>query len=480
MNMGRRSFIAIILGTSLVVTAPCVHSTDVESRMPQPVRNILARYKLPPDSLSLYVKEQNSAQPIVELNIDTPRNPASVIKLLTTFAGLELLGPNYTWETHFHLDGRLENQTLNGNLILQGGGDPFLVGETFWHILYSLQGKGLKHIHGDLLIDDGLFEDETGSTGDFDNKPYHVYNVFPDAALINFRAHQFYFVPQENTVHIYTDPPAANLQIRNKLRLTNGKCRGWDQSMNMSVFTQGSQATVEFNGDYPGACGEQNITRSVLQNDQYIYGVFKSLWESMGGTITGTFGKAPAYDDDRPFYVIPSKPLSEIITYINKFSNNVMARQLLLTIGQEIKDTRGSKESGEQAIKEWLDHIGIHAPELVLDNGSGLSRNARISARTLGLLLEHAYQSPYQPEFFASLSLAGIDGTMRKRLNGNIPAGNARIKTGLINDVRAMAGYVRSKNNRDYFVVALQNYSNIQNYNGTKIQDEILKWLYEQ
>ena len=350
--------------------------------------------------------------------------------------------------------------------------------ETFWQILHTLQARGLKHINGDLLIDDGLFEEETGSTADFDNKPHRVYNAFPDAALVNFRAHQFFFIPKTSKVHVYADPAAANLQIRNNIRLVSGKCNGRHRNISMHIFTQGTQTVVEFSGDYPGSCGEQELLRTIMPNDQYIFGVFKSLWEEMGGTISGTYGKT-SVNGSKPIYKVPSRPLSDIIILINKFSNNVMARQLLLTIGQEQLNTTGSKDAGRRAIKEWLASIGIPAPELVLDNGSGLSRNTRISAHTLGHLLEHAYKSPYQPEFFASLPLVGVDGTVRKRLNGKIPPGFARIKTGLINDVRAMAGYVRSRSGKEYFVVSLQNYPGIQNTTGTLVQDEILKWLYD-
>ena len=176
----------------------------------------------------------------------------------------------------------------------------------------------------------------------------------------------------------------------------------------------------------------------------------------MGGTITGTVGKTKI-NGEKPFYVATSKPLSEIIIYINKHSNNVMARQLLLTIGKEKLETKdkegeGSKILGRQAVKEWLLTIDIPAPELVLDNGSGLSRKARVSVATMGNLLEHAYHSPYQPEFMASLPMLGVDGTARKRLNGNIPAGKVRIKTGLLNNVRAMAGYVHSASGKRYVV----------------------------
>ena len=479
----------IMHGVFVITLMTASHSAiSVEStgltKLPKAVQKVLKKYKLPEKSLSLYIKEIDAQQPLIVLNGDMPRNPASTIKIMTTFAGLELLGPTYTWQTRFYLDGELVDGTLNGNLIMQGGGDPFLVREAFWHMLFTLQAKGLKHIKGDFLIDGGGFEEETGSTGDFDNKPYRAYNAFPDATLVNFSAHQFNFIPQKNSLHIYADPPAATIKINNKVKLTNGKCRGKYRRVKHDVIKQGDHTSVTFSGEYPYSCGSHQLLRSVISNEQYVYGVFKSLWENMGGTITGTVGKTTV-NGDKPFYAEPSRPLSEIITYINKHSNNVMARQLLLTIGKEKqrpqnKGSKGSKALGRLAIKDWLHSIGINAPELVVDNGSGLSRKSSVSAVTMGKLLEHAYNSPYQPEFMASLPMLGVDGTVRKRLGGVIPAGEIRIKTGLLNDVRAMAGYVRSNNNKHYVVVSLQNYPGVQNGIGTQVQDEVLKWLYQQ
>ena len=478
-----RSTLSVIFCVLILTISISAESAGLND-LPKTVQKIFKNYKLPADSLSLYIKEIDAQQPLIVLKGNTPRNPASSIKVITTFAALELLGPTYTWQTNFYLDGTLTDGTLDGNLIMQGGGDPFLVREAFWHILFTLQAKGLKHIKGDFLIDDGEFEDETGSPGDFDKRPYRAYNVFPDAALVNFQAHQFNFVPQKNGLHIYADPPAATMKIINKVKLIKGRCRGMYRHLKHNISRQGDNTVVTFSGDYPRSCGDQHLLRTMVPNDQYIYGVFKSLWENMGGTITGKVGKT-SINGKKPFYVATSRPLSEIITYINKYSNNVMARQLLLTIGKEKlesenKEGKGSKILGRQAIKEWLLTIGIPAPELVLDNGSGLSRKARVSVTTMGKLLEHAYKSPYQPEFMASLPMVGVDGTARKRLNGKIPAGKIRIKTGLINGVRAMAGYVQSASNKRYVVVALQNHPGIQNGIGTQVQDEVLKWLYKQ
>jgi serine-type D-Ala-D-Ala carboxypeptidase/endopeptidase (penicillin-binding protein 4) len=450
------------------------------TQLPQSVINLLNRHQIPKDSLSLYIIDLDHDHPLIELNSDTPRNPASTIKLLTTFAGLEILGPAFKWETRFYLDGILSNGKLDGNLIFQGGGDPFLTRENFWHMLYALRLRGLREITGDLIIDDSLFDDETGSSADFDNRPYSVYNTFPDAALVNFQAQEFVILPQKNDVLVYADPPAYNLQIRNNLQLVSGKCSANGTGVGLSTSLQGSQIIATFSGKYPASCGEQVLLRSLIPNDMYIYGVFKSLWQEMDGSIGGSYRNTALTLPDRPFYLELSKPLSNIVTFINKFSNNVMARQLFLTIGQIKKGAPGNKLSASHAIKDWLETIGINAPELVLDNGSGLSRNTRISARTMGKILEYAYHSPLQPEFLSSLPIAGLDGTMQKRLNGKIPEGKIRIKTGLLRDVRSMAGYVYSKNNRRYAIVSLQNHPGIQYSSGTIIQDELLKWLYEQ
>jgi len=464
--------LTILIGNDAVAD----HSVE---HLPATVTKMLAKHKVPKDSLSLYIQEFDSSSPLVALNINTPRNPASVIKLLTTYAGLDILGPNHTWETHVHLDGKLTNGTLDGNLVIEGGGDPFLVRETFWHLLFTLRNRGIQHINGDLLIDNEHFEGENGSPGDFDNKPYRVYNTFPDAALLNFRAHQFNFIPMNKKLHIYADPPASNLQIRNKVKLVSGACKGKHRQLKFNVIKQGSVTSVEFSGNYPKRCGNQDLLRTVLPNGDYVFGVFKALWEDMGGTINGKYGET-SIDDNSPFYIVPSKPLSEVITYINKYSNNVMTRQLLLTIGKEKNNDSGNKIAARKVISEWLQGIGIPAPELIIENGSGLSRSARISARTLAMMLQHALESPYQPEYFSSLPLVGVDGTVRKRLKGIIPPGNARIKTGIIDNVRSMAGYVKSKNNKNYIIVSLQNYKGIQNTTGTLVQDEVLKWLYKQ
>ena len=464
----------------LLIADVCSMDNAILKQTPAPIKKILKKHRVKQGNFSLYVKEIGVTQPWFTLNADILRNPASAMKVLTTFAGLDLLGPNYTWHTNFYLDGKMDKNALYGNLIMQGGGDPFLSKENLWHTVFTLQSKGLRHILGDFLIDNGAFEQEWGSAGDFDKQPYRAYNVLPVPTLVNFKAHQFHFSMQQGALHIYADPPSTTLKINNRVKLTKATCGGNNLRIGQQITQKADHTVVTFSGKYPAKCSSYSMLLSVSPNEQYIYGLFKSLWQEMGGVISGNVGSIENYQG-KPFHKVSSRPLSQMITYINKHSNNVMARQLFLTIGKQQTESKGQKIPGnkalsQQIIYEWLATIGIPKHRLVLDNGSGLSRISRISARALGELLEYAYYSPYQPEFMASLPMVGVDGTVRKRLKSLIPAGKIRLKTGYLKDTRAMAGYVHSRSGRRYIVVALQN--GIQG--STQIQDTVLVWLYAQ
>lgn len=449
------------------------------SILPGEIRRLLARSGVPENSLSLYVREFDKAHPLLATHIDTPRNPASVMKLLISFVSLELLGPQHTWRTHILLDGTLRDGALHGNLVFQGSGDPLLDKATFRDALFALRQRGLQHIEGDLLIDNSLFLKEPGNPGDFDNSPYRAYNTFPSATLVNFQAHDFYIIPRSKGALVYADPAASNLRIKNSLRLSNGGCRALSRQLGFHVTHMSDHTQVHLSGKYPRSCGEYVLLRAVLSEQDYLFGVFKATWTEMGGTISGgpqeVHGAAGT-----TFYTIESRPLREIIGYINKHSNNVMARQLLLTVAGYLAPGPASKEAGAAVITAWLNEQGIPTQGLIIDNGSGLSRHSRISIRTLAELLEQARRGPYQAELFASLSVNGLDGTMKKRLIRDMAPGQARLKTGLLKNVRSLAGFVRSRSGRDFIVISLQNYPGIQNQTGTRIQDALLRWVYAQ
>jgi D-alanyl-D-alanine carboxypeptidase/D-alanyl-D-alanine-endopeptidase (penicillin-binding protein 4) len=447
---------------------------------PQPVAKLLETYGIPQSAVSIEVREVNAEQSLLALNSDVPRNPASVIKILTTLAALELLGPTYQWNTHYLIDGKVKGNTLQGNLIMQGGGDPFLTVDRFWSHVLAIRERGIDHIEGNFIIDNTLFTVSPHDRSAFDGKALRLYNVGPDAALTNFSATRFVIEPRAGGINVFADPPLANLVISNKLAPENGQCINRNSGWTMKLTRKDGQIHASFSGRYRPKCKAHSVSRSILSNLEYTYQLFRYLWQSMGGALTGGFGVAKVPETAELLTTLPSRSLAENIASINKFSNNVMARQLLLTIGSEwsVEDSADTQAAGIEAVYEWLHSAGVDTAGMKIDNGSGLSRTSRISVGQINQLLQIAWNSTWRPEFLASFSLAALDGTMRKRLKKTSLTGRARIKTGLINGVRSMAGYVHAENQRHYIVSMMIDSKKVNYWNGNQVQDALLEWVF--
>jgi len=447
------------------------------AEIPAPVAQVLRNRGLAAADFSAFAQEIGADQPLLSINADIPRNPASAIKVLTTYAGLELLGPAYQWQTRVYLGGPVQDGVLRGDLILQGGGDPFLVNEYFWRLLQGLRDRGIRHIGGNLLLDNEFFQLPALDPGAFDGQSRRAYNALPDALLLNFQTIRFVFFPESGNIRAFAEPNPANLVIDNGLRAVAGACQGRHRRIDMRVAEAQGITTVRFTGDYPLACGESDLYRAVMPNRELVHGVFRDLWEELGGTLEGTLADGRAGGD--PFYSLPSRPLAELIRSMNKFSNNVMTRQLLLTIGAERLGAPGTPAKGRQAVLDWLKANGLAFPELVLDNGAGLSRRTRISARNLGRLLLNADASPYRAELISSLPISAVDGTLRRRFRNEPLASQMHIKTGTLDNVRAMAGFLTTRSGRRLVVVSLHNAPGVDQGSGTEVQNALLRWLFD-
>jgi D-alanyl-D-alanine carboxypeptidase/D-alanyl-D-alanine-endopeptidase (penicillin-binding protein 4) len=458
-----------------------VAAADTTGALPGSVARILAGYKVPSAEFSAYVHEIGQPEPLLAFNEAVPRNPASTIKLVTTFVGLESLGPAYTWKTEAFLDGDITDGTLDGDLLIKGYGDPYFVIERFWLFLRELRNRGLSSVDGNLLIDDSYFELTADRPGSFDGQPLRVYNVIPSALLVNFQSVRFSFAPDAVTgrVQIVADPMPTNLEISNRLKLARGGCRGYQNGVAISVGDADSRNPVIFSGSLAENCREYSMSRSVLQPATYTYGVFKTLWEANGGRITGGVGLQTAPADGEPFVSFASPPLADVIRSVNKFSNNIMARQLLLTIGAELIGPPGTVEKGREAIGLVLASRGLALIDLHMENGAGLSRETRISARDLGRVLLDASDSPYQSEFISSFALGGLDGTLRRRFTQDDLRGRVHLKTGRLDDVFAMAGYVYSRSGRQFIVVGIQNSKGAHQGPGEEAETALVRWVYE-
>jgi D-alanyl-D-alanine carboxypeptidase/D-alanyl-D-alanine-endopeptidase (penicillin-binding protein 4) len=441
--------------------------------LPYEVRVALKQANIPQSSIAIEVREINARAPLLSLNATKAMNPASTMKLLTTYAGLELLGPSYTWKTEAYLDGTLEKGVLQGDLVLKGYGDPKFNIEQFWLWLSELRARGLRDIQGDLVLDRSFFNLPEHDPAEFDNDAMRAYNVGPDALLLNFNTVRLRYLPDGNRLRVISEPALGGMQLDNQLvPQTAPNCENWDDAIRI----QPRGDSVVLQGGYPSECGEREQNLNVMPHTRYVAAVFNAIWQELGGTLKGNTREATLSVNAQLFATHYSAPLSEIIRDINKFSNNIMARQLFLTLGaSEEKPAPPSIPLSIQAMKSWLKYKKLNFPELVLENGAGLSRRERISAQHLAQLLQSAATSPLNAEFAASLPILGVDGSVKKRLKGTAAASHAHLKTGTLEGVKTIAGYVKSKSKKEWSIVFLINHPNAKA--GGAAQDALIEWV---
>lgn len=451
----------------------------VTAPLPASVMSALRRADVPLSSISVVVERIGDRTPLVAVNAQTPMLPASTMKLVTTYAGLSILGPDYRWRTSAYADGDVDrNGVLHGNLYIQGTGDPKLVPEELIDLVDKIRKAGITGIDGALVLDKRFFDPSTRDMPPFDDDAEAPYNVGPDPLLYAFKSLSFTLTPSpDGNVAIDVLPPLAQLQIDNTLHARGGACVGVDTALTPSVTPEpdGTVAAL-FSGEYPLRCGPRTINLAVLDHTAFFAGGFLALWRSVGGTFNGTTHEGPVPAGARFLAVHRGPVLSDIVRDINKFSNNVMARNLFLTIGAVVDKPPATPAKSVDVIERFLRLQGLAMPELTLANGSGLSREEHVSARSLADLLQNANASPVAQVFVASLPVAGVDGTMRNRLRSEPILGNAHIKTGTLKDVRAIAGYVAAADGQSYVVVS---FINDPHAGGARAaHDALLEWVY--
>jgi len=470
-----RDLIAAVACTLPLIVSGVAAAAGETARddIPLPVSAALHEARIPFSAVALVVAPLDSGPIGLAVNESTPMNPASTIKLLTTYAALNLLGPAYQWRTSVYASARPTGGRLDGDLIVRGSGDPSLVIERFWLLVHRLRGLGLRQIHGDLVLDKSAFDPRAGAGASLDGNDLRPYNVAPDALLVNFKTLSLEFVPDppSGVARIIATPTLAGVRLPTGVALASGPCGDWRERLKADFSDPWAP---RFAGRYPLDCADQTWHISLLDHTQYVGAAFRALWEAAGGSWSGKVREGHTPPGAIELLVHESPPLSEVVRDINKFSNNVMARQVFLTLGAPDADQGASPERSAQAVSAWLAHAGLAMPGLVLENGCGLSRRERISADSLARLLRHAFTGPRMPEFVASLPVAGLDGTMKNR---SAAPGSAYVKTGLLEGVRALAGYVQSDSGRRYVVVAIVNHPNADAATGAL--DALLNWVQE-
>ena len=430
--------------------------------LPPEVDAALTRAGVPREAMVVVAQEVGASEARLAWQPQLPVNPASLMKLVTTSAALDLLGPAWAWSTPVWVQGSTLNGVLEGNLVIKGSGDPKFVQERLWQVLRRVQQLGVREIRGDIVLDRSTFSLPPHNPAAFDAKPYSPQNTGPDALLLNYKSVQLTFTPDpaRGLAVVSSEPPLAGVRIDLTVPLSaQSVCNDWREALRPD-FTD--PLRIRFMGHYPASCGEQFWQVAYADPASYNARVLAGLWREMGGKLVGRVreGQAPG---DAPTFQVASPALAEVVRDINKFSNNVMAQQLFLTLPLAVPTSQrggpGTPEQARDLVRSWLaERFGDAARSAVIDNGSGLSRDARLSAQLLARLLQAMYAGPSMPELMSSLPVIGVDGTLRRARNG--ATGRAHLKTGSLNGVAGLAGYVLSSGGRRYVLVAVINHAN--------------------
>lgn len=449
---------ALALGLAGLL-APAVGAAQSLQSLPPEVQKAWRATRLPDSALSMSVHELGG-QRLASVNPSTPRNPASVMKMVTTWAALSGLGPDYTWRTAFYgsPNARVDAEgTLSGPLYLKAGGDPLLTMHELWSLLRELRLRGIKNV-SEVVIDRSRFGDVGLDPGAFDGAADRPYNASPDAMMVGLGTIRLVFMPDAAAgkwVPVI-DPPMQGIRIQGGVEWSNARCPG-PPNVSTQVRRQAADVIIQVAGSVAGSCGEFSLYRLALPPVQHFEAIFRMLWKELGGTLGKGLREAAVPANARLLAAHDSETLADTIRLINKQSNNVMARTLLLTLGAEQRTSGATAQTGAAAALGVLREQGVDVRGWVLENGSGLSRQERVTAEGLAGMLDVAWRSPLMPEFISSLAISGVDGTVRRRLRSDQTRGMAHLKTGTLRDARALAGYVLGASGRRHALVIMVN-----------------------
>ena len=458
--------------------------------LPTTVVELLKAANIPTDAIGSVVIRVADGATVLSHQPGASLQPASTLKLVTSIVALERLGPTYRGRAELRTKGELVDGELRGDLLLRGMGNPDLNWEALQRMLQTLRHKGISQINGDLVLDRQWFQPSRADLGvpPFDETPEFQYNVIPDALLLNTNLLQLDLESseRENTtgMRMNLTPAMDRVTVVSNMTLVDRACADWEDGWKLPTVSRHENGSIriELQGEFPKKCAASTAV-NILDRVDFADRLFRTLWRNLGGTFSGQTRESTvsdtAFTDTRILTQHQSRTLAELTRDINKRSDNPMTRLLYLTLGalaendSEIVTTKRA----ERQVRTWFRQHGIDDDGMVLENGSGLSRIERIRPSQLAHVLQAAYGSDWAPEFMASLPIVAVDGGMRNRLRKSPAAGHARIKTGTLRDVSAVAGFVPDANNQLCIVVAMVNHPLAKDGAAVPALDALIDWV---
>ncbi|WP_269531903.1 D-alanyl-D-alanine carboxypeptidase/D-alanyl-D-alanine-endopeptidase [Chitinimonas sp. BJYL2] len=473
--MSARPSLILALCSALLLT------TAHASRLPEPVADAMDTAGLPAEALAYSILPLESDASPMGFQQRRVMQPASTMKLVTTIVALDSLGLNHRAKTELKIAGKQEGSVLHGDVYLVGGADPDLDWPAMWQLLRQLRESGIREVRGDVLLDRSLFKPVRADLGQppFDEAPEFAYNVIPDALHLNGSLLDFRFQSDERTLRVSTSPIIDQLDVDTQgVSLTDTPCNDWESDWRLpQVTASGELRRIVFQGSFPKNCKVEEPL-NLLERDWTAQKVITKLWRELGGSLRGTVKPGVAPGTAQWVATHRGRPLAEVIRNMNKQSDNAITRLVYLTMGANAAcSLETTSECADAAVRKWLKRHEIDADGLVIENGSGLSRSERIQPRTMAEMLVRAWESQFADELKASLPIAGVDGTMRRRLTTSEAAGWSRLKTGTLSGVTGLAGYVRDGRGKYWAISAMINHQGSDAVANRKVLDTLIDWV---
>jgi D-alanyl-D-alanine carboxypeptidase/D-alanyl-D-alanine-endopeptidase (penicillin-binding protein 4) len=439
---------------------------------------------LPARCIGAYVRAIDDSAPLVAVNAESSFAMASTTKVVTSLAALDLLGADFRWRTFAFLRGPLLEGTLLGDLLIVGGGDARLTSAELREWFGELRTRGLARVAGDIVLDRCAF---ALTENDFANTPPpttgRAWHVRPDAFAIDEGVLRVAVEPGSGRQAAVTlEPPLAGVQLANRVSM-----RGGCAASATLVDEAGSSPRVNVTGAWSAKCGRRELTLVPGAPAAFTTRAVAGLWAEAGGDLSGKVVERthPAgeptvpVDGDghpvRPWAVHASDPLPVVLRDMNKSSDNVAARHLMLALTRGFPQRAATLAEAQARMNEWLARQGMGDGDIEVENGSGLSRGERAKPRALAQLLAHAWRAPQRSQFVDSLPVAGVDGTLEHRMQGTAAEGRAFLKTGTLLDTRALAGYVTGGSGKVYAVALMVNHPEADR--AVASMDKFIEWV---
>lgn len=409
------------------------------------------KFSIAEKDLGMYasIGEGQDLKVLLDVNGSRVMTPASITKIATASAALSFFPPGYKFKTQLLSDAEIKNGVLKGSLYLKGGGDPSFVSESMWFLVNAFKRNKVHKIEGDIIVDDSLFDRVRFDGSRQKERVDRAYDAPVGAMSFNWNSVNIFVRPnmKGGSADVFIDPDNDYIRLVNKAKTVSGNENNLLADREDDEKSKGD--VIQVGGSIGRNLKEVVVFKNITQPDLWAGSNLKSFLSQRGVEVTGGVKNGVSPEKAEVLAESESKAIEQIVADMNKFSNNYVAEMLTKNLGVLKKPKAASLADGVQVINEHIKSLGVPTDQFVIESPSGLNRDNKMSSYAMWKVLQHLRADfRIQPEFLTSLPIAGVDGTLKKRMKNSQAERWVRAKTGYLNNVVSLAGYAGLEDGR--------------------------------